>query len=376
MAWTPYQYVLALMMIVTGSINTLATKWADDAKSKGINNEVRPFNHPFLQAVAMFFGEFLCFLAYKGMYLYYKKKDYTNEMMPDSVRGSTSFSPFIFLPPALCDMTATSLMYIGLILTSPSSFQMLRGALIVFTGLLSVAFLGRRLKIYEWLGILLVICGLVIVGLSNIISGKDSQDLALNKIITGDLLIIMAQIITATQMIVEEKFVSGSNVSPLQAVGWEGIFGFSVLSVLLVPMYFIHVGKDIFQNPDGQIEDALDGFVQIGNNWQVALGLSGTILSIAFFNFAGISVTKQMNATTRTVLDSVRTLVIWVISLILKWEVFSWIQLGGFIVLIIGMCVYNDILFRPTINKYRNKDVESEQIIDDQEYEEPAEIIS
>lgn len=175
MAWTPYQYVLALMMIVTGSINTLATKWADDAKSKGINNEVRPFNHPFLQAVAMFFGEFLCFLAYKGMYLYYKKKDYTNEMMPDSVRGSTSFSPFIFLPPALCDMTATSLMYIGLILTSPSSFQMLRGALIVFTGLLSVAFLGRRLKIYEWLGILLVICGLVIVGLSNIISGKDSH---------------------------------------------------------------------------------------------------------------------------------------------------------------------------------------------------------
>lgn len=376
MAWTPYQYVLALMMIVTGSINTLATKWADDAKSKGINDKVRPFNHPFLQAVAMFFGEFLCFLAYKGMYLYYKKKDYTNEMMPDSVRGSTSFSPFIFLPPALCDMTATSLMYIGLILTSPSSFQMLRGALIVFTGLLSVAFLGRRLKIYEWLGILLVICGLVIVGLSNIISGKDSQDHALNKIITGDLLIIMAQIITATQMIVEEKFVSGSNVSPLQAVGWEGIFGFSVLSVLLVPMYFIHVGKDIFQNPDGQIEDALDGFVQIGNNWQVALGLSGTILSIAFFNFAGISVTKQMNATTRTVLDSVRTLVIWVISLILKWEVFSWIQLGGFIVLIIGMCVYNDILFRPTINKYRNKDVESEQIIDDQEYEEPAEIIS
>lgn len=82
-------------------------------------------------------------------------------------------------------MTATSLMYIGLILTSPSSFQMLRGALIVFTGLLSVAFLGRRLKIYEWLGIFLVICGLVIVGLSNIIAGKDSEGHSMNKIITG-----------------------------------------------------------------------------------------------------------------------------------------------------------------------------------------------
>ena len=85
----------------------------------------------------------------------------------------------------------------------------------------------------------------------------------------------MAQIITASQMIVEEKYVSGSNVSPLQAVGWEGIFGFIVLSLLLIPMYFIHVGRDIFQNPDGQIEDAIDGFYQIANSWEVATGLSG-----------------------------------------------------------------------------------------------------
>lgn len=82
-----------------------------------------------------------------------------------------------------------------------------------------------------------------------------------------------------------------------------------------------------------------------------------------------------MSATTRTVLDSVRTLVIWVISLALKWEVFSWIQLGGFIVLVIGMCVYNDILIRPTIKRYMNRDSESEQIIDDND-DEPSEIIS
>ena len=42
----------------------------------------------------------------------------------------------IFLPPALCDMTATSVQYIGLTLTYASSFQMLRGAVIIFTGAL------------------------------------------------------------------------------------------------------------------------------------------------------------------------------------------------------------------------------------------------
>ena len=46
---------------------------------------------------------------------------------PDPEPGETPFNPFIFLPPALCDMTATSLQYIGLTLTFASSFQMLRG---------------------------------------------------------------------------------------------------------------------------------------------------------------------------------------------------------------------------------------------------------
>lgn len=85
-------------------------RWADNAEAEGRDGKKRSFNHPFLQAVAMFFGEFLCFLAFKAMYLYYKRKDYTEEQLPESVKGNRDFSPFIFLPPALCDMTATSLM--------------------------------------------------------------------------------------------------------------------------------------------------------------------------------------------------------------------------------------------------------------------------
>jgi drug/metabolite transporter (DMT)-like permease len=132
----------------------------------GRDGKVKPFNHPFLQAVAMFLGEMSCLLAYKLLYLYYKRKDYTDDQLPPSISGSRGFNPLIFLPPALCDMTATSLMYIGLNLTYASSFQMLRGALIIFTGLLSVAFLNRQLKRYEWLGIFFVMSGLLIVGLS------------------------------------------------------------------------------------------------------------------------------------------------------------------------------------------------------------------
>uniref|UniRef100_L7M0A8 Solute carrier family 35 member F6 n=1 Tax=Rhipicephalus pulchellus TaxID=72859 RepID=L7M0A8_RHIPC len=349
MAWTKYQVFLALMLVFTGSINTLATKWADSSLSVGRDGQLRLFDHPFLQAVGMFLGEMSCLLAFRVVFFYYTRKAKAGEAveLPPSVSGSRDFNPLIFLPPAMCDLVGTSIMYIGLNLTYASSFQMLRGAVIIFTGLLSVAFLGRRLRSYEWIGILAVMCGLVVVGLSDILFPDSHATKGPNSIITGDLLIVLAQVITASQMVIEEKFVTKYKVAPLQAVGWEGFFGFVVLGTLLVPMYFIPAGNTIFQNPGGQLEDAIDGFIQIKNSWHVTLGVVGTVLSIAFFNFAGISVTKELSATTRMVLDSVRTLVIWLFSLAVRWQSFNWTQIVGFVVLILGMFLYNNVIIRP-----------------------------
>ncbi|XP_042245507.1 solute carrier family 35 member F6 isoform X3 [Thunnus maccoyii] len=257
-----------------------------------------------------------------------------------------SFNPLLFFPPAMCDMTATSIMYVALNMTSASSFQMLRGAVIIFTGLLSVAFLGRRLLASQWIGILITILGLVIVGLADFFSGHKDEH-KLSDVITGDLLIVLAQVIVSVQMVLEEKFVYKHDVHPLRAVGTEGFFGFFVLSLLLIPMYFIHVGN-FSDNPRQVLEDALDAFCQIGHQPLILLALLGNTVSIAFFNFAGISVTKEISATTRMVLDSLRTLVIWVVSMALGWEQFHGLQVLGFLVLLLGTALYNG-LHRPLL---------------------------
>lgn len=127
----------------------------------------------------------------------------------------------------------------------------------------------------------------------------------------------------------------------------SGLFGFVVLSLLLIPMYFIHVG-DFSDNPRQVLEDALDAFCQIGYKPLILLALLGNTVSIAFFNFAGISVTKEISATTRMVLDSLRTLVIWVVSLALGWEQFQGLQVLGFLVLLTGTALYNG-LHRPLL---------------------------
>lgn len=143
----------------------------------------------------------------------------------------------------------------------------------------------------------------------------------------GDGLIIAAQIIVAAQMVIEEKFVNGKNIHPLRAVGWEGFFGACILSILLVPFYYIILPPNFCGssyepalNGSCRLEDAIDGLYQLGNNPIIIIAVLMNVISIAFFNFFGLSVTKTQSATTRMVLDSIRTVVIWAFALAVGWE--------------------------------------------------------
>ncbi|CAD5123218.1 DgyrCDS11579 [Dimorphilus gyrociliatus] len=357
--WTMYRIFLAFLMLVAGSINTLSAKWADRSEAKGVypNLPPRKFDHPFLQG------------------------------NPIQV---SRFNPFIFYPPALCDMCATSIMYVGLNLTFASSFQMLRGSVMIFTALLSVAFLGRKIRSFMWFGMVVVLVGLVLVGLSDVVFRKSSSERSsdVNGIISGDLLICAAQIVTASQMVYEEKFVMKYNVPALLAVGFEGLFGLLTLGLLLIPFYYIKItnpNNPLTTDPHGRVENSLDAFAMMGQNSAILVGTLGNMVSIAVFNFAGISVTKELSATTRMVLDSMRTLVIWIFSLSVKWRPFDvkefFMQLAGFAFLIMGMIVYNNLLFMPWLRRkvgcrvddenhlqspFQNEADESERILQDE----------
>ena len=243
-------------------------------------------------------------------------------------------------------------MYLALTWTYAASFQMLRGSVIIFTGILSVAFLGNKLKIHHWVGMVTVIIGLAVVGVGDVVHFKGGQGMTKEYVLAGDLLIILAQGIVAIQMTVEEKIIKKYKVPPLQGVGWEGIFGFTVLIILLIPMYFIpwHLpaSQDFWQDTT-RFEDSIDGLHQIFNSPLLLLSTLGLIVSIAFFNFSGLTVTQTMSATTRMVLDSVRTIFIWVFSLAVKWQRFEFLQPVGYFILFVGTCIYYDLIIMPSI---------------------------
>lgn len=253
-------------------------------------------------------------------------------------------------------------------MTYTSVFQMLRSTTIIFTGVLSVIFLKRKLLPFHWFAMVLVIVGSSLVGVSSILASSDAPaaDKPKNPLL-GDICVVGSQMIVAVQMVVEEKLLSKYKIPALQAVGWEGIWGFMALCTLLVPMYYLTAIEITCLSPDKQspktgcrMENAIDAWHQMTNNWIIVVALLGNAFSIAFFNYFGVSVTKVLSATHRMVIDSVRTIVVWFAVLAFGWEklnVYTPIQVGGFVFLIAGTLLYNEVVKLPQFFQYATSEL-------------------
>ena len=333
-------------MICTGTLNTLSAKYTNTLQANGTNPKGQHyFNHPFFQTGLMFFGEMLCLFAFQALCIIQKLTGRRNEAFSGGI-----ITPLVWIIPASCDLVSTTLMLIGLSWTYASSFQMLRGSVIIFTGVFSVIILKAKLRLHHYLGIILVVSGLVSVGIGDFYYHDYNQAKSSSKkgVVFSDLLIVFSQVITAFQMIIEEKLLKKYRIHPLQAVGWEGLLGFAMVCSIYIPMYMIHWHPPTPHNQQydpPRFEDITDAISMLENNWWILLASFIFILSVGAFNFAGVTVTSTMNATTRMVLDSIRTMLVWVISLHIHWQRLQPLQPVGYFVLVVGTAIYHDLIF-------------------------------
>lgn len=119
---------------------------------------------------------------------------------------------------------------------------------------------------------------------------------------------------TATQFVVEEKIMTRWTVAPLVAVGFEGLFG--ALTILFL-MPFMAQPSISSSSP---FFDLSRGWYQMINTPSVLWSGIAIAFSISLFNYFGLSVTRHVSATARSLTDTSRTLSIWLISLALGWE--------------------------------------------------------
>lgn len=418
---------LVMMMLVTGVCNTILNKFQDMQCVRNCDSldprERKTFEQPVIQTIQMFIGESGSWIFVFGFYVYrrYVAPRLSNGASPllaggynpvdtddryddedntiDNVDGTSRLPKpsdvdeegrvklkgtriFLLAAPACCDIAGTTLMNVGLLFVAASIYQMTRGALVLFVGLFSVVFLRRRLYLYQWTALVVVVLGVALVGLSGALFGDDAHDVPQEdattavshalmqaravaqtpetvKAVIGVLLIATAQIFTASQFVLEEWVLENYAMDPLEVVGWEGIFGFSVTVVASIILY-LAVGR----TPAGRYGyfDVKEGWHEVFSNRNVALSSLFIMLSIFGFNFFGLSVTHTVSATSRSTIDTCRTLFIWLVSLGLGWESFKWLQVAGFALLVYGTFLFNDIV-RPPLKACLPRNVSERQAL-------------
>ncbi|KAG6831307.1 hypothetical protein H0H92_011514 [Tricholoma furcatifolium] len=310
-------------MILTGSSNSLWSKWQD---MQCVENCLDPdpanrvlYEQPVWQTLQMFLGEMLCFLPVLYTWLAARHQSSSVQLPNGSEHNpqddiklgtpSEDLSGWKFLLlwiPAICDLTGTTLMNVGLLYTPVSIYQMTRGALVLFVGIFSVIFLRRRLWLYQWVSLIIVMTGVGLVGWSGSLikaAVKEAMFPSLTAGITSDLppseepdatrvlvgvfFILFAQVFTATQFVVEEKIMERYSVTPLVAVGFEGLFG-ALSIILLFPIMSIPSVSRMTP-----FFDLPRGWHQMVDNSAVLYSGIAIACSIAFFNYFGLSVTRH-----------------------------------------------------------------------------------
>jgi drug/metabolite transporter (DMT)-like permease len=337
-------------------------------KNVGIHHE---FKKPWFQTEVMFLGMFGCLAVYEGtnLFKYLRNRRRLSErtgLISDQDSASISESPkdgpsrikqyVLVMAPAMCDLVATAMMNIGLLWINASVWQMLRGSMVVFSALFSKLFLKRPLVMAHWVGVGIVVFALLVVAFSALMkpcqpcdlissssNGEDLPSTTTQKVL-GTILVVLAQIIQASQIVVEEFLLAEVNLPATLIVGLEGLWGGIVCSIVLIIVHQIPV-------PYG--EDSIDTFLMLGKNYTILLTAFAYAIAILCYNMFGMLVTQVSSAVIRTILEGMRTACIWVTNLFIhyvitrslgeSWTEWSYLQFCGFLFLLLGLLVYNGI---------------------------------
>lgn len=271
------------------------------------------------------------------------------------------------LLPSFLRTIASILLFTGLYLTYATSFQMIRGtfinsqpgcistsiyivgAALIFVGLFSTMYLNQTLTTRHWLAIFTMTCGIVdILALDVQRVEYDNQTVPHtdhNAILTGDLLIIIAEVLHGFQYVYEEKHLKASDIVPIQAAGWQGFFGIIITIISAICLNFVPSVAPFNESSRGVLDDLSDLIPQLRGNTLLILALVCFTCSSAIYNCVGMSIAKFSSSANRLLADGIRVYLIWAFVIFAEWEILNLITLMGLLILQMGIIMYRQAIF-------------------------------
>ncbi|KAK1735288.1 putative solute carrier family 35 member F6 [Skeletonema marinoi] len=245
--------------------------------------------------------------------------------------------------PAFFNLLNSAMRWASLVHVAASVAEMLiSGMELVLSVCATRLVRGRKITWVRWVGVLVVTLGIVLVGVfdtNNVAGGETNDESTVNKQIIGILLILGQSVMSVIQDLTEEVFMQETAFPPPLLVGMEGAYGIVIALILYFP-----IAPLLGENPSDVASSLSEGNV-IG----LAIGWTLLVTVTGIFNIAATAVTSSM---TRNVWKNMRTLLVWIMGLILFYATGSselgegWYIPGSFFILLsygvmcVGIFIY------------------------------------
>jgi hypothetical protein len=237
-------------------------------------------------------------------------------------------------------------------------------------------FLKNPIYRHHYLSIFIILGGLVCVGLST----KNSNTISSNEVITGIFLTLGGQFFASLQFVFEEVLIKKKNISSYKIMGYEGLNGSIICGFFLLIFQFtdckvnVEVKNFAFwvcnQTSDGdwKIEDIVSASKKLVNDIYLLLCVILMFIAYSTMVYSGICISYYSTSASRAVSDSLRSILVWIFFLLPfngdHKEKFISLQLVGFLIIILGNLLYNEIITIPLfkLDYYTRKKMEKRKI--------------
>lgn len=245
--------------------------------------------------------------------------------------------------PAFFNLLNSAMRWASLVFVAASVAEMLiSGMELVLSVCATRLVRGRKITCVRWVGVSVVTLGIILVGVfdtNNVADGETNDGSTVNKQIIGILLILGQSVMSVIQDLTEEVFMQETAFPPALLVGMEGAYGIVIAIILYFP-----IAPLLGENPSDVASSlSKDNVIGLAIGWTLLVTVTG------IFNIAATAVTSSM---TRNVWKNMRTLLVWIMGLILFYATGSselgegWYIPGSFFILLsygvmcVGIFIY------------------------------------
>lgn len=342
---------LAFLMPTIGASVHIIQKFLFECKSIGSDGLLKKFQKPFFFT---WLGSLSLFMTYIANFKTLTRGQFCNSSFLRKPFLQIALATFLNLSAGiLSNVTSLYLNY--------SVSLMLRSSTLVFGAIINVYYLHRPLPKYQLYSVLLTIFAIFFVGLAALFSNTKTTHREASSFVIGIIIVIriLSKSLQAISMIIEEKVMSSYSMTPVEMTGLSGVWNIFFSSVVLILVSLF------------SYENLNDTFVMLLNSKTVFWLSFLSVVVFGVWTVLSLNITRKASAVARMVFDQLTIVFVWIVQLGIHWCVsgnpsleqkygrtgeawtrWSWLQLFGFMLMVVGACIYQKIIRLPGIDYY------------------------